>query len=59
MLDMGFTPQIEMVFIKFIPNEHQTLLFSATLPNNIVRISERYLTKPERILYWLYISSDS
>jgi ATP-dependent RNA helicase DeaD len=48
MLDMGFTPQIEMV-LKFVPKEHQTLLFSATLPQNILRISERYLTKPERI----------
>ena len=48
MLDMGFTPQIEMV-LKFVPKDHQTLLFSATLPQNIVRISERYLNKPERI----------
>jgi len=48
MLDMGFTPQIEMV-LKFIPKNHQTLLFSATLPQNILRISERYLNKPERI----------
>ena len=48
MLDMGFTPQIEMV-LKFIPKHHQTLLFSATLPNNILRISERYLTNPKRI----------
>ena len=48
MLDMGFTPQIEMI-LKFIPKEHQTLLFSATLPQNILRISERYLNKPERI----------
>jgi len=48
MLDMGFTPQIEMV-LKFVPKNHQTLLFSATLPQNIVRISERYLNKPERI----------
>jgi len=48
MLDMGFTPQIEMV-LKFVPKNHQTLLFSATLPQNILRISERYLTKPERI----------
>ena len=31
------------------PKDHQTLLFSATLPQNIVRISERYLNKPERI----------
>ena len=48
MLDMGFAPQIEMV-LKFVPKNHQTLLFSATLPQNIVKISERYLTKPERI----------
>ena len=48
MLDMGFTPQIEMV-LKFVPKNHQTLLFSATLPKNILRISERYLDKPERI----------
>ena len=48
MLDMGFTPQIEMI-LKFVPKDHQTLLFSATLPQNILRISERYLTKPERI----------
>ena len=48
MLDMGFTPQIEMI-LKFVPKDHQTLLFSATLPQNILRISERYLTSPERI----------
>jgi ATP-dependent RNA helicase DeaD len=48
MLDMGFTPQIEMI-LKFVPKIHQTLLFSATLPQNILRISERYLNKPERI----------
>ena len=48
MLDMGFTPQIELI-LKFIPKNHQTLLFSATLPNNILRISEKYLNNPERI----------
>ncbi len=48
MLDMGFTPQIEKI-LKFIPSEHQTLLFSATLPDNILKISHKYLNKPERI----------
>ncbi len=48
MLDMGFTPQIELI-LKFIPKDHQTLLFSATLPNNILKISEKYLKNPERI----------
>jgi superfamily II DNA/RNA helicase len=48
MLDMGFTPQIEQI-LKYVPKKHQTLLFSATLPQNIIRIAERYLNKPERI----------
>ena len=48
MLDMGFTPQIETI-LKFVPKDHQTLLFSATLPQNILRISESYLTEPKRI----------
>tara|TARA_B100001057_G_scaffold499591_1_gene610877 strand:+ start:1816 stop:3240 length:1425 start_codon:yes stop_codon:yes gene_type:complete len=48
MLDMGFTPQIEQI-LKFVPRDHQTLLFSATLPNNILKISQKYLNNPERI----------
>ena len=48
MLDMGFTPQIEQI-LKYIPKKHQTLLFSATLPQNIIRIAERYLSAPIRI----------
>ena len=48
MLDMGFTPQIEQI-LKFVPKKHQTLLFSATLPQNILKITERYLNDPIRI----------
>jgi len=48
MLDMGFTPQIEVI-LKFIPKDHQTLLFSATLPGNILKISQKYLNNPERV----------
>ena len=48
MLDMGFTPQIESI-LKFIPKNHQTLLFSATLPENILKISQKYLHNPERV----------
>jgi superfamily II DNA/RNA helicase len=48
MLDMGFTPQIEQI-LNFVPRDHQTLLFSATLPDNILRISQKYLKNPERI----------
>ena len=48
MLDMGFIPQIEQI-LKFVPKKHQTLLFSATLPQNILKITERYLNDPIRI----------
>ena len=48
MLDMGFSIQIEKI-IKFLPKQRQTLLFSATLPKNIIRISDAYLNNPERI----------
>ncbi len=48
MLDMGFTEQIEAI-IKFLPKKRQTLLFSATLPNNIVRIAQNYMTDPVRV----------
>ena len=48
MLDMGFTPQINQV-LRTVPRKHQTLLFSATLPNNIIRLAEKYLKDPARI----------
>ena len=48
MLDMGFTPQINQV-LETVPTKHQTLLFSATLPGNILRLAETYLNNPERI----------
>ena len=48
MLDMGFTPQINQV-LETVPKKHQTLLFSATLPNNIIRLAEKYLDHPVRI----------
>ena len=48
MLDMGFTPQINQV-LETVPRKHQTLLFSATLPGNILRLAETYLNNPERI----------
>ncbi|MDX1974068.1 MAG: DEAD/DEAH box helicase [Rickettsiales bacterium] len=48
MLDMGFMVQIEKI-MKYLPKQRQTLLFSATLPHNIVKISEKYLTSPVRV----------
>ena len=48
MLDMGFSIQIEDV-VGRMPETRQTMLFSATLPGNIVKISRRYLNDPEQI----------
>ena len=48
MLDMGFTIQIEEV-MGYMAQKRQTLLFSATLPKNIVRIAEKYLNDPVRV----------
>jgi len=48
MLDMGFTPQINQV-LETVPKKHQTLLFSATLPNDILKLAEKYLNQPVRI----------
>src|SRR5690606_10696601 len=48
MLDMGFGVQIDRI-LKHMPKERQTLLFSATLPKEIVEIAKQYLPMPERI----------
>ena len=48
MLDMGFGVQIDKI-IQHIAPQRQTLLFSATLPDNILKISKKYLTNPVRI----------
>jgi len=46
MLDMGFRPQIEQV-LKACPEERQTLLFSATMPNGVHALALRILRDPE------------
>lgn len=48
MLDMGFGIQIDKI-LKFVPKVRQTLLFSATLPKNIMSMAAKYLNNPERI----------
>jgi superfamily II DNA/RNA helicase len=48
MLDMGFGVQIEKI-LTYLPKVRQTLLFSATLPDNIVKLSGKYLTDPIRV----------
>ena len=48
MLDMGFSAPIAEIF-SHVSKERQTLLFSATLPKNIHKISAQYLQNPVRI----------
>ena len=48
MLDMGFVEDIQAI-LEYTPEEKQTLLFSATMPIEIIRLSRRYLKNPETI----------
>ncbi len=45
MFDIGFAIQIEAI-MKQVPEERQTLLFSATLPHNIIKLSKEYMKEP-------------
>ena len=45
MLDMGFAPQIEKI-LRFLPKERQTMLFSATIPKEIMAIAAKYMKLP-------------
>ncbi len=48
MLDMGFIPDIESICEK-LPRNRQTLLFSATMPPPIKKLSDKFLTNPKHI----------
>lgn len=48
MLDMGFEPQIREV-MKNLPKKHQTLLFSATMPEEIEALAQEYLSSPVQV----------
>jgi ATP-dependent RNA helicase DeaD len=48
MLSMGFQEDIEAI-LERTPQERQTMLFSATLPEGIQRLARRYLRKPEMV----------
>lgn len=45
MLDMGFAPQIEQI-LRFLPKQRQTMLFSATIPKEIIAIAARHMKLP-------------
>jgi superfamily II DNA/RNA helicase len=48
MLDMGFIPDIERI-CKLVPFTRQTLFFTATMPEEIRRITEQFLHNPVRV----------
>jgi ATP-dependent RNA helicase RhlE len=48
MLDMGFIHDIKKI-ISLLPEKKQTMLFSATMPNEIVGIANRILKNPVRV----------
>ena len=48
MLDMGFIPDIERI-VSLLPPLRQTLLFSATMPPEIRRLAQQFLSNPKEI----------
>ena len=48
MLDMGFIRDIKKI-LKYLPEEKQNLLFSATFPNEIKSLADSLLNSPKRI----------
>lgn len=48
MLDMGFREDIESI-LQEMPNERQTVLFSATMSKPIMALTSRYLTEPKLV----------
>ena len=48
MLDMGFAPQLKKI-LRAVPRERQTMLFSATMPQDIVVIAQANMKLPLRV----------
>ena len=48
MLDLGFLPDVEKIF-KLTDSRNQTMLFSATMPGDVVTLARRYLNQPTHI----------
>jgi superfamily II DNA/RNA helicase len=48
MLDLGFLPDVEKI-LQLTPAGRQTMLFSATMPGEIVTLARRHLTRPMHI----------
>jgi superfamily II DNA/RNA helicase len=48
MLDMGFIPDVERI-VSLLPKKRQTLFFSATMPPEIRRLADAFLSEPKEI----------
>jgi superfamily II DNA/RNA helicase len=48
MLDLGFLPDVEAI-LRLTPPDRQTMLFSATMPSEIVTLARRHLSRPTHI----------
>ncbi|WP_258728376.1 DEAD/DEAH box helicase [Bacillus atrophaeus] len=48
MLNMGFIEQVEAI-IKHLPRDRMTMLFSATLPEDVEQLSRKYMKNPQHI----------
>ena len=48
MFDMGFLPSVKRI-LKYVPARRQTMLFSATFPNEIEQLAAQSLRQPQRI----------
>ncbi len=49
MLDMGFLPQVTQILQTIAPESRQTLLFTATMPDEIAELAAKFLREPVRI----------
>jgi len=48
MLDLGFLPDVERI-MRMLPEQRQTMLFSATMPGPIIALSRAFLSRPTHI----------
>ncbi|NJQ15860.1 DEAD/DEAH box helicase [Streptomyces bohaiensis] len=48
MLDLGFLPDVERI-IQMLPTRRQTMLFSATMPGQVISLARRYMSQPTHI----------
>ena len=48
MLDLGFLPDVERL-LKLTPDDRQTMLFSATMPGEVVTLARRHMRRPTNI----------